>query len=76
VHRAQRAGVPPQQYYDQLVRSGMAGALFGDVRRAKALGLVMDRVKIADAAGNRLSMDELRAPAGEADGADEAGHDH
>ena len=27
----------PQQYYDQLVRSGAAAAVFGDVRRGKAL---------------------------------------
>jgi trigger factor len=67
-HRAQRAGVPPQQYYDQLVRSGMAAAVFGDVRRGKALGLVMERVKITDTAGNALSLDELRDPAGEAAG--------
>ena len=33
VHRAQRAGMQPQQYYDQLVRSGAAAAVFGDVRR-------------------------------------------
>jgi trigger factor len=73
VHRAQRAGAPPQQYYDQLVRTGMAGAVYGDVRRAKALGIVMDRVKITDTAGNALSMDELRGPGGEAD---EHDHEH
>jgi trigger factor len=65
VHRAQRAGVGPQQYYDQLVKSGMAGSLFGDVRRGKALGLVLERVKIVDSNGNRLSLDDLRGPAGE-----------
>ncbi|MEV0397563.1 trigger factor [Polymorphospora rubra] len=61
VHRAQRAGVAPQQYYDQLVRSGTAGAVFGDVRRGKALATVLERVKITDTAGNALSVDELRA---------------
>jgi trigger factor len=73
VHRAQRAGLAPQQYYDQLVRSGMAGAVFGDVRRGKALALVMERVKIADTAGNTLSLDDLRGAAGEGD---EHNHDH
>ncbi|WP_173078961.1 trigger factor [Phytohabitans rumicis] len=71
MHRAQRAGVQPQQYYDQLVRSGTAGAVFGDVRRGKALALVMERVKIKDSAGNELSMDELRGGS-----ADEHDHDH
>jgi trigger factor len=61
VHRAQRAGMPPQQYYDQLVRSGAAGAVYGDVRRGKALTLVMERIKIVDSAGNPVSLDELRA---------------
>ncbi len=73
VHRAQRSGMAPQQYYDQLIRSGAAAAVFGDVRRGKALALVMEHVKISDAAGNQLSLDELRGPAEEADDHD---HDH
>jgi trigger factor len=73
VHRAQRAGVSPQQYYDQLVRSGMAAAVFGDVRRGKALARVMEQVKITDSAGNALSLDDLRGSAGEGD---EHDHDH
>ena len=71
VHRAQRVGIAPQAYYDQVVRSGMAAAVYGDVRRGKALSLVLERVKITDASGNRLSLDDLRGPAGEADE-----HDH
>jgi trigger factor len=71
MHRAQRAGVQPQQYYDQLVQSGTAGAIFGDVRRGKALALVMERVKITDSAGNELNMDDLRGGS-----ADEHDHDH
>ncbi|HET8643830.1 MAG TPA: trigger factor [Pseudonocardiaceae bacterium] len=63
VHRAQRVGVAPQAYYDQLVRSGNAAAVFGDVRRGKALSVVMERTSIMDAAGNRLSLDDLRGPA-------------
>jgi trigger factor len=71
MHRAQRAGMQPQQYYDQLVRSGTAGAVFGDVRRGKALALVMERIKMTDSAGNELNMDDLRGG-----GADEHDHDH
>ncbi|MGS2616859.1 trigger factor [Micromonospora sp. LZ34] len=69
VHRAQRAGMAPQQYYDQLVQSGAAGAVFGDVRRGKALASVMERIKITDTAGNEVTLDALRA-------AGEAEHDH
>jgi trigger factor len=69
VHRAQRAGMAPQQYYDQLVRSGNAVAVFGDVRRGKALATVLERIRIVDTAGNEISLDELRAATGEE-------HDH
>jgi trigger factor len=69
VHRAQRAGMAPQQYYDQLVRSGAAGTVFGDVRRGKALTAVLERVKLSDSAGNQLSLDELRNQSAE-------DHDH
>ena len=51
-------GWPPQQYYDQLVRSGAAGAVFGDVRRGKALASVMEQVKIKDTAGNAVALDD------------------
>jgi trigger factor len=73
VHRAQRAGVEVQKYYDQLVRSGMAATLFGDVRRGKALAVVLERVKIVDSAGEPVSLEEIRRGAGDADGEP---HDH
>ena len=79
VHRAQRAGVGPQQYYDQLVQAGVAGAVFGDVRRGKALGLVLERVKIVDSEGAALSLDDLRGPVDEHEGhdhGDHEGHNH
>ena len=69
MHRAQRAGMAPQQYYDQLVRSGTAGAVFGDVRRGKALASVMERIKITDSSGNEVNLDALRSE-------DEDDHDH
>ncbi|HEY2949451.1 MAG TPA: trigger factor [Micromonosporaceae bacterium] len=76
VHRAQRAGIAPQQYYDELVRSGGAATVFGDVRRGKALQLVMERAKIVDSAGDEVSLEALRA-AGDLDEAEhEHDHDH
>ena len=74
VHRAQRAGLAPDQYYQQLVRSGLAAAVYGDVRRGKALGLVLERVKITDSAGKPVSVEDLRGGP-EAD-ADEHEHEH
>ncbi|GAA2391038.1 trigger factor [Dactylosporangium salmoneum] len=79
VHRAQRAGMGPQQYYDQLVQAGVAGAVFGDVRRGKALGLVLERVKIVDSEGTALSLDDLRGSVEDHEGhdhGDHEGHDH
>jgi trigger factor len=70
MHRAQRAGVAPQQYYDQLVRAGAAGMIFGDVRRGKALAALMERVVIEDTNGDRLTLSDLRGED------DHAGHDH
>ncbi|MFI1989699.1 trigger factor [Actinoplanes sp. NPDC020271] len=72
VHRAQRAQMQPQQYYDQLVRSGAAAAVFGDVRRGKALASVMEQVTMKDSEGNVLSLDDLRAASED----EHAGHNH
>jgi trigger factor len=74
VHRAQRAGMAPQAYYDQLVRSGMAAAIYGDVRRGKALGVVLERIKITDGSGAPVSIEDLRGGP-EAD-AHEHDHEH
>lgn len=63
VHRAQRAGAAPQQYYDQLARAGTAASVFSDVRRGKALSLLMDQVAITDTVGNPVRMDALRESA-------------
>ena len=64
--RARRAGMEPQRYYDELVRSGAAGSVYAEVRRSRALSLVMDRITITDTAGARvspkLSDEEIGAP--------------
>lgn len=65
IQRAQRMGLEPQQYYDQLIRSGTAGAAFGDVRRSKAIGLVLERITITDTAGNPVRLEDAREPAPE-----------
>jgi trigger factor len=72
VHRAQRAGLGAQAYYDQLVRSGMAAAVYGDVRRGKALGVVLERIKITDGSGAPVSVEDLRG----GPEADAHEHDH
>lgn len=61
VGRAQRVGIEPQQYYDQLVRAGAAAAVYADVRRSKTLSLLLERVTITDTAGDPVSVEPARA---------------
>ena len=72
VHRAQRAQMQPQQYYDQLVQSGAAAAVFGDVRRGKALASVMEQDEMKDSDGTVLTLDDLRAASED----EHEGHNH
>jgi trigger factor len=60
--RAQRAGMEPQKYYDQLVQAGGAASVYAEVRRGKTLGLVLERITITDSAGNRVSAEPERVP--------------
>jgi trigger factor len=74
MHRAQRARTAPEQYYEQLIRSGAAAEVYGDVRRAKALAVLMERVRIVDTDGNPISFESLReAASGQPAGESEAG---
>lgn len=75
VNRAKRAGMAPQEYYEQLMRSGSAAGVFGDVRRGKALTMLLEKIRISDADGNQISLDDLRGPAEAVAEAEEA-HDH
>jgi trigger factor len=70
VHRAQRAGMAPQAYYDRLVEAGMAGTVYGDVRRGKALTVIMEGVVMKDSEGTVLTLDDLRGEESH------EGHDH
>jgi trigger factor len=54
------------------VQTGAATAVFGDVRRGKALASVMEKVSMKDSAGNALSLDDLR----DASEDEHAGHQH
>ncbi|GAA4206474.1 trigger factor [Actinocatenispora rupis] len=74
VRRAQMAGAQPQQYADQLVRSGQLSAVVADVRRGKALSLVLDHASVTDTAGRPVDIKAVLNPAGEpqAEGAAEA----
>jgi trigger factor len=74
VHRAQHAGMSPQQYYDQLIKAGLASSVAVDVRRNKVLATMMERITIKEPEGNVLSVQELRG--GVEPGEDHFGHNH
>jgi trigger factor len=63
VRRAQQAGVGPQEYADQIVRSNQLGLVVADVRRGKALAMVLDAATLKDASGNPVDISSLRTGA-------------
>lgn len=75
VMQAQRYGMPPEEFAKQLSSTGSLGALVGDIRRNKALGLVLDAATVTDSTGEPIDLAALRrpqAPAAEAPAVAEA----
>jgi len=60
VRRAQRAGVSPDQYAQSVVQAGQLQGLVAEVRRGKALAMVMEAATITDASGAAVDLEELR----------------
>ncbi|GAA1700089.1 trigger factor [Fodinicola feengrottensis] len=73
VQRSAQIGREPQQYADELVNSGQLPFMIADIRRGKALALVLDKATIEDSAGTKI---DLGAAMREADADAHAGHDH
>lgn len=84
IQRASGSGLTPDQFAKQVVDAGQIPALVGEVRRGKALELILKAAQIKDASGNEVDLDELDelAPAGGPDpfgrepGDEHYGHDH
>ncbi len=72
VRRAQQAQMGPQEYADQLVESGQLPLVVADLRRGKALALVLEGAAITDASGNKVNLDALRDELAAAGGAESA----
>jgi trigger factor len=68
--QAQRYGLSPEQFIQQVQQAGQLGAVFADVRRGKALAGVVGRVKVTDSEGNAVDTTEMFG--GPEDSADEA----
>ena len=66
VRQAQRYGMAPQEFADQIVQAGNIAALVADVRRNKALATVLESAKVTDESGNAVDLSELSTPEGQA----------
>ncbi|MEV0111438.1 trigger factor [Nocardia sp. NPDC050799] len=70
--QAQRYGMAPEQFIQQVQQAGQLGAVFADVRRGKALAEVVGKVTVTDSEGNKVDTDEMFGTAKESDAVDEA----
>jgi trigger factor len=59
VRRASRAGVSPDDYAQQLVRSGTVPLAVADVLRGKALAYVLENAVVTDASGRIVDLNRL-----------------
>lgn len=68
IFQAQRYGMSPDQFIQQIQQAGQLGAVFADVRRGKALAGVVTRTVVTDTAGNTVDTAEMfGTPAEEAE---------
>jgi trigger factor len=65
IMQAQRYGVSPQEFAQQMTQAGNLPALVADVRRNKALALVLERSTVTDGSGRPVDLAALRRPAPE-----------
>jgi trigger factor len=60
VRRALRSGIDPNTYAEQLVQAGAVPQLAADVRRGKALAVVLEAAEVTDDAGEPVDLTALR----------------
>jgi trigger factor len=60
VRSASRYGMAPKDFANEIAKAGQISSLVGDVARAKALAVILERVKVKDASGNPVDLTELR----------------
>ena len=57
--QAQRYGMAPQEFIQQLTQANQVGAVYADVRRGKALAGIVDEVTVTDSDGNTVDTTEF-----------------
>ena len=60
ISRAQQSGMSPQDFADQMVRSGNVNAVVADVARGKALAIMVEKASVSDASGNPVELARLQ----------------
>lgn len=77
VAQAQRYGISPNEYVQQAQAGGELGSLYAELRRNKALGLVISQSSVTDGSGNPVDVEALfglpRKEAGTTEAADSSG---
>mgnify|MGYP003353861422 FL=1 len=59
IQEAQRYGMAPDQFADQLVQSGNVQMAVTEVRRVKALSHVLERVQVVDKTGKVVDIESV-----------------
>jgi trigger factor len=59
VRRAQQMGVQPDEYAQQAMQQGQVPELVGEVRRAKALAMIVESAAVLDESGNPVELKRL-----------------
>ena len=62
INEAQRYGMAPDQFADQLVQNGQVQGAIAEVRRVKALSLVLESVQVTDKSGNKVDLESVLKP--------------
>lgn len=56
IRQAPQYGMTPDQFAQAVAQAGQVGAIVGDVRRSKALSVVLEQAAVRDLAGNIVEM--------------------
>ena len=62
ISEAQRYQMAPDQFADELVKAGQVQAAVAEVRRAKALSLVLEQVQVQDKSGRVIDLEAVLRP--------------
>ena len=62
INEAQRYSMAPDKFADQLVQNGQVQGAVAEVRRVKALSIVLESVQVTDKSGNKVDLESVLKP--------------